>query len=95
LRLAPWTNGFIWLIDIRIGWGPGKMRSVLALHARHHQLVAAAPGLQPGQGLAVSVAASWTGATIADLRQRVLLVRGRPAASLKDCGSALHQALDL
>ncbi len=95
LSLAPFTNGFIWMIDSSIGLGPGKILSVLALNARHHQLVAAAPGFQQVQCIAVSVAASWTGETIADLLQRVILVIGRPAAYLKDCGSELHKAIGL
>jgi hypothetical protein len=95
LSLAPFTNGFIWMIDISIGLGTGKILSVLALHARHHQLVAAAPGFQQVHCLAVSVAASWTGETIADLLQRVIVVLGRPAAYLKDCGSELHKAIGL
>jgi hypothetical protein len=95
LSLAPFTNGFIWMIDISIGLGPGKILSVLALNARHHQLVAAAPDFQQVHGIAVSVAASWTGETIADLLQRVILVMGRPAAYLKDCGSERHKALGL
>src|SRR5216684_8362634 len=92
---APFTNGFIWMIDISIGLGTGKILSVLALNARHHQLVAAAPGFQQVHCIAVSVAASWTGETIADLLQRVILVIGRPAASLKDGGSDLHKAIDV
>jgi hypothetical protein len=95
LSLAPFTNGCIWMIDISIGLGPGKILSVLALNARHHQLVAAAPDFQQVHCIAVSVAASWTGETIADLLQRVILVVGRPAAYLKDCGSELHKALGL
>ena len=95
LSLAPFTNGFIWMIDISIGLGTGKILSVLALNARHHQLVAAAPGFQQVHCLAVSVAASWTGETIADLLQRVIVVLGRPAAYLKDCGSELHKAIGL
>jgi hypothetical protein len=95
LSLAPFTNGFIWMIDISIGLGTGKILSVLALNARHHQLVAAAPGFQQVHCIAVSVAASWTGETIADLLQRVILVIGRPAAYLKDCGSELHKAIGL
>jgi hypothetical protein len=95
LSLAPFTNGFIWMIDISIGLGTGKILSVLALHARHHQLVAAAPGFQQVHCLAVSVAASWTGETIADLLQRIIVVLGRPAAYLKDCGSELHKAIGL
>jgi hypothetical protein len=95
VSLAPFTNGFIWTIDISIGLGTGKMLSVLALNAHHHQLLAAAPGLQQGHCLAVSGAASWTGETIADLLQRVMLVMGRPAASLKDGGSERHKAIGL
>jgi len=95
LSLAPFTNGFIWMIDISIGLGTGKILSVLALNARHHQLVAAAPDFQQVHCIAVSVAASWTGETIADLLQRVILVMGRPAAYLKDCGSELHKAIGL
>ena len=95
LSLAPFTNGFIWMIDISIGLGTGKILSVLALNARHHQLVAAPPGFQQVHCIAVSVAASWTGETIADLLQRVILVIGRPAAYLKDCGSELHKAIGL
>jgi hypothetical protein len=95
LSLAPFTHGFIWMIDISIGLGTGKILSVLALNARHHQLVAAAPGFQQVHCLAVSVAASWTGETIADLLQRVIVVLGRPAAYLKDCGSELHKAIGL
>jgi hypothetical protein len=95
LSLAPFTNGFIWMIDISIGLGSGKILSVLALNARHHQLVAAAPDFQQVHCIAVSVAASWTGETIADLLQRVIVVMGRPAAYLKDCGSELHKALGL
>ena len=95
LSLAPFTNGFIWMIDISIGLGTGKILSVLALNARHHQLIAAAPGFQQVHCIAVSVAASWTGETIADLLQRVIVVMGRPAAYLKDGGSELHKAIGL
>jgi len=94
-RLAPFPHGCLWMIDISIGLGPGKILRVLARNAPHHQRVAAAPGLPQVQGMAVSVAASWTGETIAALLQRVMVVRGRPAADLKDCGSARHQAIGL
>lgn len=95
LRLAPFTDGFIWMIDISIGLGPGKILSVLALNASHHHLVAAAPGLHQMHCIAVAVAPSWTGETIADLLQRVIMVLGRPTAYLKDGGSELHKAIDL
>ena len=95
VSLAPFTDGFIWMIDISIGLGTGKILSVLALNACHHHLVAAAPGLHQVHCIAVAVAPSWTGETIADLLQRVIMVLGRPAAYLKDGGSELHKAIDL
>jgi len=95
VSLAPFTDGFIWMIDISIGLGTGKILSVLALNACHHHLVAAAPGFHQVHCIAVAVAPSWTGETIADLLQRVIMVLGRPAAYLKDGGSELHKAIDL
>ncbi len=95
VSLAPFTDGFIWMIDSSIGLGTGKILSVLALNACHHHLVAAAPGFHQVHGIAVAVAPSWTGETIADLLQRVIMVLGRPAAYLKDGGSELHKAIDL
>jgi hypothetical protein len=43
----------------------------------------------------VSVAASWTGETIAELLKRLIATVGRPAAYLKDGGSELHKAIGL
>jgi len=37
LRQAPFTNGLMWMIDISIGLGTGKMLAVLACDAHHHQ----------------------------------------------------------
>src|SRR5215831_3260760 len=95
LSQAPFSNGFIWLIDISIALGSGKIVAVLALDAQHHRLTQAAPSLGQVQCLAVSVAVSWTGDTLADLLQRLIAVMGRPAAYLKDGGSDLHKALDV
>jgi hypothetical protein len=95
LSQAPFANGLIWLIDVSIALGPGKIVAILALDAHHHQLTEAAPGLQQVQCLAVSVAASWTGDTLAALLQRLIAVMGRPAAYLKDGGSDLQKALSL
>ncbi len=95
LRQAPFSNGFIWLIDISIGLGPGKLLTVVALNARHHQLQAGAPALHQVHCIAVAVAASWTGEAIADFLQRVIAVLGRPAAYLKDGGTELHKAVRL
>jgi hypothetical protein len=95
LSQAPFSNGFIWLIDISIALGSGKIVAVLALDAQHHRLTQAAPSLGQVRCLAVSVAASWTGDALADLLQRLIAVMGRPAAYLKDAGSELHKAIDV
>lgn len=95
LSQAPFTNGLIWLLDVSIALGSGKIVAVLALDAHHHHLTQAAPSLGQVRCLAVSVAASWTGDTLADLLQRLIAVMGRPAAYLKDGGSELHKAIDV
>lgn len=95
LSQAPFSNGFIWMIDISIALGSGKIVAVLALDAQHHRLPQAAPSLGQVRCLAVSVAVSWTGDTLADLLKRLIAVMGRPAAYLKDAGSELHKALDV
>jgi hypothetical protein len=95
LSQAPFANGFIWLIDISIALGSGKIVAVLALDAQHHRLTQAAPSLGQVRCLAVSVAVSWTGATLADVLKRLIAVMGRPVAYLKDAGSELHKAIDV
>jgi hypothetical protein len=92
LEAAPFTNGLIWMIDISIGLGCGKILTVLALDAHHHQLESGAPTLHPVRCVGVAVAASWNGDTIADFLKRLIAVMGRPAAYLKDGGSDLHRA---
>ncbi len=94
LSQAPFSNGLIWMIDVTIALGAGKIVAVLALDAQHH-LTETAPGLPQGRCLAVAVAASWTGDTLADLLRRLIAVMGRPAAYLKDAGSDLHKAIDV
>ena len=91
---APLSNGLIWMIDISIGLGSGKILAVLALDAHHHQLVSGAPSLAHAHCIAVSVADSWTGDTIAALLKRLIAIMGRPAAYLKDGGSDLHKAAE-
>ena len=93
LSQAPFSNGLIWMIDVSIALGAGKIVAVLALDAHHHQLTQAAPSLQQVRCIAVSVAVSWTGATLAELLRRLIAVMGRPAAYLKDGGSDLHKAI--
>ncbi len=95
LSQAPFRNGLIWMIDLSMGLGSGKIVAVFALDAQHHPLVNGAPSLHHVHCIAVSVAASWTGEAIAEVRKRLIAQRGRPAASLKDCGSELHKATDL
>lgn len=89
------SNGLIFMIDISIGLGVGKILAVLALDARHHEFNESAPGLKNVTCIAVSVAASWTGETIADFLQKVIAVAGRPAAYLKDGGTDLAKAVRL
>jgi len=95
LEQAPFTNGLIWMIDLSIGLGAGKILAVLALDAHHHQLVSGAPTLRHVHCLGVAVADSWTGETIAELLKRLIAQMGRPAAYLKDRGSDLHKAAAL
>ena len=94
LSRAPFSNGLIWIIDLSIGLGAGKMLAVLALDAHHHQRVSGAPSLAHAPCIAVSVADAWTGDTIAELLKRLIATLGRPAAYLKDGGSDLHKAAD-
>jgi len=95
LSQAPFTNGLIWMLDISIGLGTGKILAVLALDAHHHRLAPGALALEHVRCIGVSVAESWTGETIADLLGRLIAQLGRPAAYLKDGGSDLHKAADL
>jgi hypothetical protein len=92
---APFTNGLIWMIDISIGLGSGKIVAVLALDAHHHQLESGAPALRHVHCIGVAVADAWTGETIAELLKRLIAQMGRPAAYLKDHGSELHKAVAL
>src|SRR3989475_11512222 len=95
LSQAPYTNGLIWLLDISIGLGTGKMLAILACDAQHHQLAPGALALEHVHCIGVGVADSWTGETIADVLQRLIAQMGRPAAYLKDGGSELQKAVVL
>lgn len=92
---APFSNGLIWMIDLSIALGSGKILAVLALEAHHHVLCDGALSLAHTHCIAVSVADSWTGEAIAELLKRLIAQMGRPAAYLKDAGSELHKAVDL
>jgi hypothetical protein len=95
LEEAPFTNGLLWMIDLSIGLGSGKILAVLALDAQHYQLVSGAPTLRHVPCLGVAVADAWTGDTIAELLKRLIAQMGRPTAYLKDRGSDLHKAAAL
>jgi hypothetical protein len=94
LSQAPFSNGLIWMLDLSIGLGTGKILAVLAIDAQHHQLFSSAPSLSHAHCLGVSVAESWTGEAIAEVLDRLIAQMGRPAAYLKDGGSELHKAID-
>jgi hypothetical protein len=94
-RLLPFTNGLIWLIDISITLGAGKLLRVLAFDAHHYQLAGCAPGFQHVRCVAVAVSPSWSGERLAALLARIIAVVGRPAAYLKDGGSELKKATDV
>ena len=91
----PFSNGYIWVIDISIGLGSGKILTVLALSVRHHQLSTGAPTLQNVICVGVCVADSWTGIDVAAFLQRLIAVTGRPAAFLKDGGKELGKAVEV
>ena len=95
LSQAPFTNGLLWMIDISIGLGTGKMLAVLAAHAHHHQYTPGALALKHVHCIGVSVADSWVGETIAEVLKGLIAQIGRPAAYLKDGGSELQKAVAL
>jgi hypothetical protein len=95
LRQAPFTNGLIWMLDISIGLGTGKILAVLACDAHHHQRTPGALCLAHVHCIGVGVAASWSGETIAELLGRLIAQMGRPAAYRKDGGSELQKAASL
>jgi len=89
------SRGFILLLDATIGLGQGKIMTVLALDAHHYLSHPGAPSLQQVTCVAVSVADTWTGETIAALLQKVIARIGSPVAYLKDGGSDLGKAVRL
>ena len=93
LSRAPFSNGLIWMIDISIGLGTGKILAVVAMDAHHHHLTPGALSLDRVHCIGVSVADAWTGDTIAELLSRLIAQMGRPGAFLKDGGSELHKAV--
>ncbi len=89
------TNGFLWIMDISIGLGSGKILTILALNPKHHVLNDGAPKLQNVHCVAAGVAESWTGEAIADFLQKIIAVTGRPIGYLKDGGKDLAKGVRL
>lgn len=89
------VNGAIWIIDISIALGVGKILTVLELKIDHHATHEGAPMLKNINCVAISVASSWTGESIADFLQQVIHITGKPAAYLKDGGLDLKKGVRL
>jgi len=94
--MALFSSGFILIMDASIGLGKGKIMTVLALDAHHYlHNPGAAPSLQHVKCVAVCVADTWTGETIAELLEKVIIQIGVPLAYLKDGGTDLGKAIKL
>ncbi|OGT27156.1 MAG: hypothetical protein A3I77_00540 [Gammaproteobacteria bacterium RIFCSPLOWO2_02_FULL_42_14] len=78
------TNGYVWMIDLSIGLGAGKILSVLALNLNHHAQLDHAPTLQDVECVAVSVASSWTGDAIAAFLKKVMASVGGALSAYLD-----------
>lgn len=88
-------GGWIWMIDTSIGLGAGKILAVLAVKVDHHHINEGAPSLRDVHCIAVGVATSWTGETIADFLLKTIRTTGCPIAFLKDGGKDLAKALKI
>lgn len=89
------VNGAIWMIDSSIALGAGKILAVLELKIDHYATNKSAPTLKNINCVAISVASSWTGESIADFLQKVIHITGKPAAYLKDGGLDLKKGVRL
>lgn len=89
------SNGFVWMVDISIGLGIGKILTVLALDVHHHEKASKAPTLQDIHCVGVCVAPSWNGENIAVFLNKIIAILGRPAAYLKDGGTDLDKSARL
>jgi len=92
-RVAPFSNGTVWLIDVSIALSSAKILTVIAINIRHYADHDEAPTLLDYQCVAVAVADSWTGQGEADFLERVIAVTGRPAAMLMDGGTDLGKSI--
>ena len=89
------TEKFLWMMDLSIGLGSGKILSILALRLKHHEHCSQAPTLRDVQCVAVAVADSWTGEDIANFVNPIIKLHGQPCAFLKDGGGDLNKAVDI
>ena len=89
------VNGGIWMIDTSIALGAGKILAVLELKIDHYKNKKGAPTIEDINCVAISVAKSWTGESIANFLQQIILVTGKPAAYLKDGGLDLMKGVRL
>jgi len=89
------VNGAVWMIDTSIALGAGKILAVLELKIDHYKNNEGAPTLKNINCVAISVAKSWTGESIANFLQQVILITGKPAAYLKDGGLDLMKGVRL
>ena len=91
--LVRFPHGYILLLDISIGLGQGKILTLLALDPHHHGTQQGAPALKHLRCLAVAVADTWNGESIAALLREVMARFGAPIAYLKDGGTDLAKAV--
>ena len=59
------VNGAIWMIDTSIALGAGKILAILELKIDHFKNHEGAPTLESINCVAISVARSWTGESVA------------------------------
>jgi len=89
------SNGFVWMLDVSIGLGIGKILTVLALDVHHYKKASKAPKLHDLHCVGVCVAPSWTGEKVAVFLNKIITTLGRPTAYLKDGGTDLSKAVRL
>ncbi len=83
---VPSRAGSIFIIDISIALGVGKIPTVPGLDMDHQNRNEGAPKRKDVDCIAVAVAPSWTGETIAEFLEKAIRVVGKPAAFIKDGG---------
>lgn len=89
------SNNGLWLIDSSIALGKGKILALLRIDTRYHEYSNGAPKLKDIRCIAVSVALSWTGESIAAFLRKVISQIGQPHGFIKDGGSDLAKGIGL